>query len=216
VPVGGSVATRHNESDHAIELIVLDSGGRVVSRIVQTYDESGRVLNEKALTENPASLFVELMSEDARAQLDDAQLVALNKGMRTMHAQMGAPEVSYVYDAGGRLVESRQGTDLFYNRREFLYNERGDKAEERMTNVRAGSIPFGVVYSIDESGGLVPQDPQPSSPPPSFPPELEPPLVTTYAYEYDDRGNWLVLTETQQIEGGANNVVVRKRELKYF
>jgi hypothetical protein len=42
------------------------------------------------------------------------------------------------------------------------------------------------------------------------------PVVTTYAYDYDDHRNWVVLTETQHIEGVENNVVVRKREPKYF
>jgi hypothetical protein len=85
-----------------------------------------------------------------------------------------------------------------------------------MTHVRGGSIPFGVVYSIDETGDLIPKDPPSDAPPPSFPPELEPPVVTTHTYEYDDRGNWVVAMETQHIEGVENNVTTRKRELTYF
>src|SRR5207248_7499237 len=52
VPSGGSVTTIYNEHDQPTEAQIRDSDGRLVSRLIRTYDANGRVLNDKLATEN--------------------------------------------------------------------------------------------------------------------------------------------------------------------
>jgi len=50
---GGTVTTVFDERGLPIELQILDSQGQVVSRIVRTYDASGRIIGENQVQENP-------------------------------------------------------------------------------------------------------------------------------------------------------------------
>ena len=59
---GGSVTTVFDERDLPIELQILDSEGRVVSRFVRTYDANGRIMEENQIQENPALGFENVIS----------------------------------------------------------------------------------------------------------------------------------------------------------
>ena len=56
MPTGGSVITLYDDRDLPIELQILDSKERLVSRFVRTYDADGRIMEENQIQENPALL----------------------------------------------------------------------------------------------------------------------------------------------------------------
>jgi YD repeat-containing protein len=212
VPTGGSVTTLYNDRDLPIEEQILDSEGRVVSRFNRTYDANGRIMEENQIQENPALLMVERFSAEQRVQLDDKQLEAMNRAMKSMLSGRSGTGKSYTYDSQGRVTEVRDRNFAMDRVTTTSYNEHGDKSEERMTLAGNTVFPVGVEYSISEDGTLVPS--KAASNAPSFPelPKLD---IVEYHYEYDHYGNW---TEQAVIHRSESNEysTVRRRALTYY
>jgi len=206
----GSVTTVFDERDLPIELQILDSQERVVSRFVRTYDANGRIMGENETQENPALLMVDRFSAEEREELDDKQLEAMNKAMKSMLSGRSGTGKTYTYDPQGRVKEVRDRNFALDTITTTSYNEHGDKSEERMTLTDNTVFPVGVAYSMDENGTLIPET---VSNTPSVPesPKLE---IIEYRYEYDQYGNWTEQTVVHRSESNEY-FTVRHRTLTY-
>ena len=210
VPHAGSVTTTYDQNDQPTELQIRDPAGRLVSRLVRKYDEHGHLSEEKPFLENPALLFLDKLSAEDRAKLTPAQINALSSGMRTLLGGQAPAGTSFSYDSQGRLFETRERNMVFEKTTTILYNDRGDKAEERTSFIPNSVIPIGVPHSIDEHGALAPSEPaKPQTSP--LPEQSE----VHYEYQYDSHGNW-----TQQIANEVSNYGpssrARNRKLTYY
>jgi YD repeat-containing protein len=211
VPVDGSVTTTYGENDKPTEAQVHDAGGRLVSRFVRTYDANGRIMEENQVQENPALLMKGRFSAEQQVELDDKQLEAMNKAMKSMLSGRNGTGKSYAYDAQGRVTEVRDRNWALDGVTTTSYNENGDKSEERMTLTGNTAFPVGVAYSMDENGTLIPEK---VSNAPSVPelPKLD---ITEYRYEYDQYGNWTEQTVVHRSESNEYSTVHR-RTLTYY
>jgi len=216
----GSVTTVFDERDLPIELQILDSQERVVSRFVRTYDANGRIMGENETQENPALLMVDRFSAEEREELDDKQLEAMNKAMKAMMSGKNGTGTSFVYDSQGRVAEVRDrnaGSDTVTTTK---YNEHGDISEERKTIKSNLAYPHSVAYTIDEDGTLIPDRPNGVPDPPPVP-ERTLLNITEYRYEYDQNGNWTERTIVfrQVVDGSSESgeqCTVYRRTLTYF
>jgi hypothetical protein len=211
VPAGGNVTTIYGQNDQPNEAQVLDAEGRLVSRLIRTYDSNGRVMNETQIQENPALLMVDRFSTEQRAEFDDKQLEAMNRAMKSMLSGKSGTGKSYTYDPQGRVTEVRDRNFAVDTITATSYNEHGDKSEERITFVGNTVFPVGVAYSVDEKGTLTPKE---LSNTPSVPelPKLD---IIEYRYEYDQYGNWIEQTVFQSSESREYSTVHR-RTLSYY
>ena len=73
-----------------------------------------------------------------------------------------------------------------------MYNDQGDKADERTTFTENHAMPL-VRYTMQENGTLMPSDPA-AEPARGMP--LPDDSYAHYAYEYDSYGNWIQQTMT--------------------
>jgi len=189
---GGSVTTLYDDRDLPIELQILSSEGRVVSRFIRTYDANGRIMEENQIQENPE---------------------AMNKAMKAMMSGKNGTRKSFTYDSQGRVTEMRDRNSASDSVTTTSYNEHGDKSEEHMTTT--GNLAFPDAYTINEDCTLIPD----FYPPPPVP-ERTLLIITEYRYEYDQYGNWTERTvvyrqEVNPSESGEYSIVYR-RTLTYF
>ena len=212
VPIGGSIVSIYDGRDEPAEARVLGAGGHLITRFVRTYDADGRVIEENEERENPGLMFVEMFSAEDRAKLDDKEMEALNKGVKTMPSGLRGTGRTYTYDTRGRIIESRERNSVFEKITTILYNAQGDKAEERTTITSNSVIPVGVEFSIDENGAFVPvhsQDEEvPSAGVPSEDSEIH------YSYQYDSHGNWV--EQTSNHGSRPEPLSVNRRKLTYY
>ena len=211
VPAGGNVTTIYGENDKPTEAQIHDAEGRIVSRLVRTYDANRRIMEENQIQENPALLMVDKFSAEQGEELDDKQLEAMNKAMKSMLSGRSGTGKTYTYDAQGRVEEVRDRNFALDTVTTTSYNEHGDKSEERMTLTDNTAFPVGVAYSMDENGTLIPET---ISNTPSVPerPKLE---IIEYRYEYDQYGNWTEQTVVHRSESNEYSTV-RHRTLTYY
>jgi len=133
VHAGGKVTTIYGENDKPTEAQVHDAEGRIVSRLVRIYDANGRIMEENQIQENPALLMVDEFSAEQQVALDDKQLEAMNKAMKSMLSGRSGTRKTYTYDPQGRVKEVRDRNFALDTVTTTSYNEHGDKSEERMT-----------------------------------------------------------------------------------
>ena len=211
VPAGGNVTTIYDENDSPTESQVHDAEGRLVSRFVRTYDANGRIVEENQIQENPALLMVDRFSAEQQVELNDKQLEAMNKAMKSMLGGKNGTGKSYTYDPQGRVIEVRDRNFALDSVTTTRYNEHGDKSEERTTHTDNTAFPVSEAFSIDEDGTLIPErvSTAPSVP---EPPKLE---VVEYRYEYDQYGNWTEQTVVHRSESNEYSNV-RHRTLTYY
>ena len=215
VPNGGSITTLYDGNDPT-DAQIQDSKGRIVTRLIRTYDANGRILEEKQIQENPALLFAERFSTEQQIELTDTQLEAMNAAMKLMLAGQKGTGISYSYDAQGRVIEMREGNFAFARITTTRYNEQGDKAEER-TNIVGNSVfPIGVPHSMNENGTLVPSEPVANISASVGVPAGD--SETHYTYKYDNYGNWTEETMSCRFSpGGAfESSTRRRRSLTYY
>jgi YD repeat-containing protein len=211
VPLGGNIAAMYDENDQPTEAQIRDTAGRLVSRFVRKYDGNGRLVEEEPIQENPALLFAERFAAERQPQLTAAQLEAMNAAMKSLLRGRSGTGTSYIYDEQGRTSKIHDRNFVFDKITIIIYNDQGDKAEERTTFTENGVIPTGVPHSIDEHGALVPRQPavEPQASP--VPEQSE----VHYEYQYDSHGNW-----TQQaanhLSGHVGSSIVRNRKLTYY
>jgi len=211
VPAGGSLTTIYDENEQPTEAQIRDATGRLVSRFVRKYDANGRILEEEPIQENPALLFAERFAAKGQAQPTAAQLEAMNTAMKSLLRGRTGTGTSYIYDEQGRISKIHDRNFVFDKITIIIYNDQGDKAEERTTLTGNSVIPVGVSYSVDENGVLAPNKPA-LEPQESHLPE---PSEVHYAYQYDSHGNWTQQTANYTSSGVASSTA-RNRKLTYY
>ena len=175
LPGGGTAVTTYDENDRPTEVQVRNAQGEVVNRAVRIYDQQGNIEEEKQILDDPLTI----IPAEARASISAtsatsaeelrAQLVKLLAGHE------GATSTSYIYDAQGRIKETRQRFFNHEERIEITYNEQGDKAVEVTQAPQTGSE--------QEQNALPAENSE-----------------ARYSYQYDEHGNW-----TEQITSYSSN-----------
>ena len=186
---GGTLETTYNEHDQPVEAKLLDDEGMVLARVAYTYDADGRLSQEKLTTENPS------LPRAFRDQIPVEHRAATLEQMKTQLAEIsqrtglfGDSVRTYVYGEKGRLAERHMRTGPIREDITWCHNERGDEIELTRT---AGGFPR-------ETGEI-----------------SEPPLKTSYAYEYDEHGNWTCRTAACEV-GGTKTTRSQVRQLTYY
>lgn len=173
---GGTVITDYNERDEPAGAEIRDSAGRLVARMVRSYDAQGHVLKDEPLFEASDAI----VPAELKAQLNPAQLKAVGGLIATHFAGLSR---SFAYDRQGRVKEKRQRMGaLFEQVTTFQYNEQGDVVEELATQSQLEG-PTG--WGMDDEGNLVPEPTKKVEVP------LQSPAETRYSYVYDSYGNWI-------------------------
>jgi hypothetical protein len=156
-------------------------------------------------------LFAERFAAKGQAHPTAAQLEAMNTAMKSLLRGRIGTGTSYIYDGQGRTSKIHDRNFVFDKITMIIYNDQGDKAEERTTSTENGVIPTGVPHSIDENGVLAPSKPA-VEPQESHLPE---PSEVHYAYQYDSHGNWTQQT-ANYLSSGVASSTVRNRKLTYY
>jgi len=186
--------TLYNDTDQPTEAQVCDAEGTIVSRAVCTYDEQGRVSEERTIVERPDLLFPpELLA----AQLSEKGVSIaeikekLQESFRELLQREGAEQdfssTRYTYDAQGRVTETRRQFTPAHEHVEIVrYNEHGDRAEEYTTR----SMSRGVETQCE----------------------------ARHTYQYDERDNWTEQVVTSRSNPSAEFAVAAtyRRRLDYY
>ena len=169
-----------------------------------TYDADGRIMEENQIQANPAPTLP--------VELNDKQVEAVNKAMKSMMSGKKGTGRSFVYDSQGRVTEMRDRNFALDTVTTTSYNEHGDKSEERVTQTSNLAHPELLAFSIGEDGTIIPDL------------DLEGTSRATifeFRYEYDQYGNWTERTTTyslQLVDGreSGESSTVDHRTLTYF
>lgn len=212
VPVSGSIMTIYNNNDQPTEAQLRDSQGRIVTRIVRTYDVNGQLVEEKPVLENPALMFVGTSGIEGQPQPSTAQLEGVNKAMRVMMGGRNATGTSYGYDDQGRVTEMRVRSFMFEKVTTTNYNEHGDKSSEVDVTSDNSNFPFGTAVSVDESGTIIPDS---RGAAPKLPDLFFDETKVSYDYQYDSYGNWTEQTVNRSSKLGQASSICH-RELTYY
>ena len=130
-----TVKTLYNDRDRPREAELRDSDGRLIMRLIRTFDSHGNVVAERQADEN-AELLVPAEIKKSQ-ELNPAQMKAVGQ----LFAAMTAQSNSYVYDSSDRLIESRNVTPVTGQEvTRISYNDHGDKVEERFVSLRHRGI----------------------------------------------------------------------------
>jgi YD repeat-containing protein len=174
---GGTVETSYNECGQPVERRVLDDEGTLLFRIMHLYDASGRLGEERLISENPS------LPKAFRDQIPSEQRAAILTQMKTEFDRI------------------RQQTGLFGNaERTYVYNDQGRLAERHM---RMGPIREDLVWTFNDRGDMIELTRRTSGFPHELGGQQELQLSNSrYSYEYDEHGNWTSRSETR--EGGGN------------
>ena len=213
VPVGGNIITIYNGNDQPTEAQLRDGQGRIVTRIVRSYDANGRISEENQIQENPALYFADQFGLEGRPQPTAAQLEGMNTAMKQMMGGRNGTGTSYSYDAQGREIEKRERNSWFAKVTTTSYNEHGDKSAESETMADNSTAPAGVQFSMDENGTIVQSDP--AAKPTEFPVEMFDGHKVQYAYQYDSYGNWTQQTVNHSYKQGEASSICH-RTLTYY
>jgi hypothetical protein len=223
VPDGGTIATIYDDDDRPIEMQTRDAGGRIMSRILRTYNAAGLVIEEKPIVENAARRFLDRIpkqtlvamagdeGDGGQDQPTEMQIGVLNKELTVLLSGREEAGTWHTYDAQSRIKSVREVNFAFDKTTEIIYNERGDTAEWRRTVSRNSVLPIGVGFSVEDDGTLTPS--KPDAEPPESP--FDSIDVFRYSYQYDDHGNWTELTSYCDKNSDVPSAVCR-RKLTYY
>jgi hypothetical protein len=116
VPDGGTVCIRYDQGNRPLEAQVLTIDRQLVSRVLLTYDLTGRLLEEKQIIDSPEFMFTAKVI--ARMLLAGGRLDQLREQLRKFTGgEDGQHVASYVYDVQGRVIEQRTRIAPFMERR---------------------------------------------------------------------------------------------------
>jgi hypothetical protein len=209
VPVGGTLTLIHNNEDQPIEAQMRDGDGRIVNRLVRTYDANGRVLEEKRIQVNPE--FDCETTEQEREFKNPEEEVMHRAMVLTLSGQL-ASGLSYTRDAQGRVIEERIGSFAFAKVTTTKYNEQGYKAEEQLAFIGKSVSPVGTLCSADENSTLTPSEPAAELP-------ISVVRVVSdiaYSYEYDGNGNWTRQNWNARTRPNDPPIRVHRRTITYY
>jgi len=187
---GGTITTRYNQNDEAIESLVRDAQGEPLTRIMHEYDAEGRLVRDSLVREGLE--LTELMIPKTRR---DELLQMLKTRMKELPDQPSVlenMERTYVYDQLGRPTERHLTMGSLRNDDILSYNEQGHVV--RWVMLQSGAPLPGGVSPSDWSHGL------------------------EHVYQYDDHGNWIEQkTRTLgRTDGPASEGMVHRRVLTYY
>ena len=185
---GGTVETSYNERGQPVERQIVDGEGILLSRILYTYDASGRLSEERLIIENLSfpKAFCDQIPAGQRAGVFAQLRAELEKAVKQT-GLFGNAERTYIYDDEGRLVERHMRLGPFREDQAWSFNSQGEMIK---LSTRMRGFP-------DELGGQ---------------PDLQ--WTYRYSYEYDDYGNWTSRVETCEGAGGTGTRT-RVRHLTY-
>ena len=201
MPPGGQVTTAFDQAGRPVEWKIVDATGTVLNRLLRRYDIAGRLLENVFTIETfPISAFKDNLLKNAALTDGDKEMLSrpdLEEGVLTelLGPQKAISELSYAYDAQGRMIERRDriGGSL-ETVTSITYNEHSDKLREVIS--QSGDNNVG-----DSSGGgasgILPQRTE-----------------RNYTYRYDDFGNWTEQDITSA--DSAQPTTVNRRIVKYF
>jgi YD repeat-containing protein len=195
LPGGGTATTIYDEQDRPVELQIRDSQGGVVSRATRTYNEQGRVVEEKVILDTPETIIpAELRTkilEQSGASLEELRQHLTN----LMGGQSGPSSLRYSYDAQGRITQTRRRIFNEEQSVETTYNEHGDVSVEVTRAKKIGGIEEGT----------------PAAGPPRY-------SETHYSYEYDAHDNWTRQTVFYRSspDGAFESSTETRRTLSYY
>jgi YD repeat-containing protein len=200
-PSGGAITTLYDKQGRPVEGQVTDSDGRLMLRIVRTYDPQGRVQSDKMTPVDMAGQ----VPEELAGQFNQAQKQALAKFIGNSFA---SGESAFKYDAQGRMIEKRSSGGVSGNLLIALnYNEHGDVSSEVMVATLMAGV--GVEYGMTEDGKMIAQ----SEAKPGEPTQSE----SRYTYEYDAHGNWTrKTTASRSGPGEFRESMIIERTLSYY
>ena len=163
--MGAARSRYYDERDRPIEVQLHDANGALMSRAVRTYNEQGRVIEEKMMMDDPLAL----IPAKQQKSMQDEGLTA--QQIRDEFAQfLGGSEMwseKYSYDALGRKVTTTRNTFNHINDSiTTSYNEHGDAVKEVSQSTTSGT------------GNSSSDETQSSE--------------TVYSYEYNTYENWTV------------------------
>jgi YD repeat-containing protein len=199
-PNGGMVKTLYDENDRATESQIYGSDGRMIERLVRTYDSAGRVSETKMVIEDVIGIFPAKEREEILA---DPEAAADFK--RQLTAFLGAQgdlfKTTYAYDTEGRVAEKHDHLGGEETVTKSTYNSYGDKILEHQAT----------------SGSANPPANEPRSEVPAADTRTRESEVT-YTYKYDAHGNWTeqITHYGSQPGGPAENSNVCRRTITYY
>ena len=175
---GGSTITTYDESDRPVEVQMHNVNGALTGRAVRTYDEQGRVLEEKMMMDDPLTMIP--AKEQSRLLQESGEAAQALRDQLTQF--LGGSEmwsVKYTYDTQGRKIQTLRNT--FNHIKDEIttsYNQQGDVAKETSQDTTTGT-------GTPEADGTRKGE-------------------TIYSYEYDASGNWtLKKTATRELPDGV-------------
>lgn len=205
VPQGGKVKTVYDESDRPVEAQIYTADGQMLQRLVQSYDQSGRITETKIVMGDlsamlPEEAKAELMKEPGGVEELQRQFAELLGGLNEMF------KTSYVYDARGLLIERRD--HVGYSEEtvtSYAYDDNGNKIKEM-------SKTSGDVNPPRRDGGAqgVGDDARAAAAARNS--------EVTYSYKYDGYGNWIEQSTRAGTgaEGAAADIASSRRTIVYY
>jgi YD repeat-containing protein len=197
-PPKGSIVTVFDEQGLPIEGQARDAEGRVVSRIIRSYDGKGRATGDRLIPVDTSNA----VPAELAAQLNPEQMKAVGA---FIGSQFSKGQTALKYGSDERLLEKRLSLPALGDEITAIsYNDHGDISLERTAQQMPANA--GVEYGLTEDGKMVP----------TTKPDVHPPTVTEsrYEYAYDSHGNWT----SQKVYVSGDTVPHREhtRTLTYF
>jgi hypothetical protein len=203
MPPGGRIKTAFDQAGRPVEWKIVDANGKVLNRLLRRYDAAGRLTDNIFTIETlPLSPVRDQLLENPDLTNDDRKMLSRPDFEEMAIAELLGPqkaisEISYVYDAQGRMIEKRErlGRSLEIVTA-ITYNEHSDKLREMISQSGDPNVPKGVSPGGD-TGAVLPQRTE-----------------RKYSYRYDAFGNWTEQAVTSADSAGP--AIVTRRTLKYF
>jgi len=194
-PEGGLIRTSFNERGQATESKVYNADGDLVSRLSQTYDAKGRMVE-----------FVMIDTKMGFLTPEGRELLAANPAAYEEERRELIERISYVYDDEDRIVEKYDHEGFSQETiTKITYNDHSDEIEEISTvcgELNQPEEPKGGDQAVRPPSGA------PDSP--SATPESH---VVQFSYRYDSFGNWIEKTVSSpasaQESGGTWSITHR-------
>ena len=188
--------TIYDEDERPSEVTFHDAHGALVSRVVFSRDQDGRLLSERMEFGGAHRLIGPANDADAMATDKRASLIELLETVFQDHTFSAA---TYAYDEKGRRIESvRRMGPLSEERVSVRYDDFDNPVEEaRSETSREMRMENGAVRS-----------------------EEQPPRVqhVTFAYRYDTYGNWTERIVSQRVEPNVHERPsnIERRTIEYY
>ena len=193
LPGGSSATTIYDAQDRPVEIQVRDAEGELVSKTVRTYDDRGKVIEEKQTMDDVTKMIPAETQNKMLARSD----VSLNDLRDQLSKFLGGQgeiwSVAYSYDPQGRVSQT---TRRMLNHAEYTvqstYNDHGDVALEITRTTLAVSGEGKAPETHDSEAH--------------------------YSYEYDDHGNWIEkkVSSRSSPDGAFTSSNEAARTLEYF